>query len=46
MTNSAIVVSSSRSRTIAYWVATGLLALECGVGGLMGALRLPPFPGS
>jgi uncharacterized membrane protein YphA (DoxX/SURF4 family) len=35
--------ASSRSRTIAYWVTTGLLALECGVGGVMGALRLPPF---
>jgi uncharacterized membrane protein YphA (DoxX/SURF4 family) len=35
----------SRSGTIAYWVATGLLALECGVGGVMGALQLPPFVG-
>jgi hypothetical protein len=35
--------SSSRSHTIAYWVTTGLLALECGVGGVMGALRLSPF---
>src|SRR4030095_13470541 len=26
-----------------YWVTTGLLALECGVGGMMGALQLPPF---
>jgi hypothetical protein len=34
--------ASSRSRAIAYWV-TGLLALECGVGGVMGALRLAPF---
>src|SRR5215469_2941186 len=37
--------ASSRSRTIAYWVTTGLLALECVVGGVMGALRLPPFSG-
>src|SRR5262245_976148 len=37
--------AASRSRTIAYWVTTGLLALECGVGGVMGALRLPPFIG-
>jgi uncharacterized membrane protein YphA (DoxX/SURF4 family) len=37
--------ASSRSRTIAYWATTGLLALECGVGGVMGALRLPPFSG-
>jgi uncharacterized membrane protein YphA (DoxX/SURF4 family) len=35
--------SSSRNHTIAYWVTTGLLALECGVGGVMGALRLSPF---
>jgi uncharacterized membrane protein YphA (DoxX/SURF4 family) len=35
--------SSSRSRTIAYWFSTVLLALECGVGGVMGALQLPPF---
>jgi uncharacterized membrane protein YphA (DoxX/SURF4 family) len=35
--------ASSRSRTVAYWVTTGLLALECGVGGMMGALQLPPF---
>jgi uncharacterized membrane protein YphA (DoxX/SURF4 family) len=33
----------SRSRLIAYWVTTGLLALECEVGGVMGALRLSPF---
>src|SRR5262245_55643653 len=36
---------SSRNRTIAYWVTTGLLALECVVGGVMGALRLQPFLG-
>jgi uncharacterized membrane protein YphA (DoxX/SURF4 family) len=35
--------ASSRSRAIAYWVTTALLALECGVGGVMGALRLAPF---
>jgi hypothetical protein len=35
--------SPSRSHTIAYWVTTGLLALECGVGGVMGTLRLSPF---
>jgi uncharacterized membrane protein YphA (DoxX/SURF4 family) len=37
--------ASSRSRIIAYWVTTVLLALECGVGGVMGALRVPPFLG-
>jgi uncharacterized membrane protein YphA (DoxX/SURF4 family) len=41
----AVSVTSSRSRSIAYWVTTVLLALECVVGGLMGALRLPPFIG-
>jgi uncharacterized membrane protein YphA (DoxX/SURF4 family) len=35
----------SRSGTVAYWTATGLLTLECGVGGVLGALRLPPFFG-
>jgi uncharacterized membrane protein YphA (DoxX/SURF4 family) len=35
--------SSSRSYTIAYWVTTGLLALECGVGGVTGTFRLSPF---
>ena len=37
--------ASFRSRTIAYWVTTGILALECGVGGVMGAARLSPFSG-
>jgi uncharacterized membrane protein YphA (DoxX/SURF4 family) len=44
--NPADSAFSSRSLTIAYWVTTGLLALECGVGGVMGALRLPPFSGT
>jgi uncharacterized membrane protein YphA (DoxX/SURF4 family) len=38
-------VFSCRSRNIAYWVTTVLLAAECMVGGVMGALRLPPFIG-
>jgi uncharacterized membrane protein YphA (DoxX/SURF4 family) len=37
--------ASTGSRLIAYWVTTGLLALECAVGGVMGGLRLPPFIG-
>lgn len=37
--------SATRLRVIAYWVATLLLALECVAGGVMGALRLPPFIG-
>jgi uncharacterized membrane protein YphA (DoxX/SURF4 family) len=32
-----------RWRVVAYWVTTGLLALECGVGGVMSVLRLSPF---
>ena len=33
----------SGGSTIAYWVITVPLALECAVGGVMGALRLPLF---
>ena len=33
----------SRGSTIAYWVITVPLALECAVGGVMGGLRLPLF---
>src|SRR2546428_210816 len=45
MTNLASSAASSRSRTSAYWVTTLLIATECVVGGMMGALRLPPFIG-
>jgi uncharacterized membrane protein len=46
MTTRAIAsVFSTRRRTIAYWALTLLLATECIVGGIMGALRLPPFIG-
>src|SRR6266581_7296356 len=38
--------TSSRSRTIIYWIATILLVLECEVGGIMGGLRLQPFLGT
>jgi uncharacterized membrane protein YphA (DoxX/SURF4 family) len=44
-TNLAKSATSSRPCTIAYWVTTVLLALECVVGGMMGTLRLPPFSG-
>jgi uncharacterized membrane protein YphA (DoxX/SURF4 family) len=37
--------SSFKSRTFAYWVTTLVLATECVVRGVMGALRLPPFIG-
>jgi DoxX-like protein len=30
---------------VAYWATTGVLAAECFVGGVMGALRLQPFKG-
>jgi uncharacterized membrane protein YphA (DoxX/SURF4 family) len=45
MTKPASSTDRSRRRIIAYWVTTGILALECGVGGVMGVLRLPPFLG-
>ena len=34
---------SFRGRTTVYWVTTLLLALECLVGGIMGALQRPTF---
>jgi hypothetical protein len=34
-----------RKGTFAYWLATGLLATECVVGGVMGSLRMQPFIG-
>jgi uncharacterized membrane protein YphA (DoxX/SURF4 family) len=37
--------TSSRARRIAYWVITVLVATECLVGGMMGALRRPRFIG-
>jgi hypothetical protein len=33
----------SRRRLIAYWIATGIIAAEFAVGGVMDLLRLPPF---
>ena len=38
-------IASARTRVIAYWTTTALLATECFVGGVMGALRLQPFRG-
>ncbi|OBI22007.1 hypothetical protein A5712_13910 [Mycobacterium sp. E2327] len=37
--------SATARRNWIYWTATGLLAAECFVGGVMGALRLQPFAG-
>jgi uncharacterized membrane protein YphA (DoxX/SURF4 family) len=39
------LTTSSQGRTIAYWVTTLLLALECLAGGIMGGLQRPPFLG-
>jgi DoxX-like family len=36
-------VKPFRGRTTVYWVTTLLLALECLVGGIMGALQRPTF---
>ena len=36
-------VKSFRGRTTVYWVTTLLFALECLVGGIMGALQRPTF---
>ena len=45
MTNPASSTVPSRTRTMAYWGTTLVLATECVVGGVMGALRLLPFIG-
>ena len=39
-------LSPAQARGIAYWAATAVLVVECVVGGVMGALRLPPFLGT
>jgi uncharacterized membrane protein YphA (DoxX/SURF4 family) len=41
MTNSASSAASSRSRSIAYWVTTVLVAAELLVGGVIDILRIP-----
>lgn len=38
-------MQTSSTSGIAYWVTTVILAGECLAGGVMGALRLPPFIG-
>jgi DoxX-like family len=38
-------MTPARTRAVAYWTTTGVLATECFVGGVMGALRLQPFKG-
>ena len=36
---------AGRTRTLAYWIATVILAVECVVGGVMASLRMQPFLG-
>src|ERR1700751_6367083 len=38
-------ISSAQIPVIAYWTTTAVLAAECFVGGVMGALQLEPFKG-
>jgi len=38
-------ISSAQIHVIAYWTTTAVLATECFVGGVMGALQLQPFKG-
>ena len=38
-------MTPTRIRAVAYWTTTGVLAAECFVGGVMGALQLQPFKG-
>jgi hypothetical protein len=45
VTNVTSSAASSRSRTIAYWGTTGVLAAECLVGGALGLLRWPSYVG-
>jgi DoxX-like family len=37
------VIASTRLSIRAYWITTAVLATECLVGGVMGALQLSPF---
>src|SRR5262245_11083714 len=41
MTTMAIPAASSRSRMIAYWVTTALVAAELAAGGVIDVLRIP-----
>src|SRR5262249_56921042 len=36
-------ISGATARVTAYWISTAILGAECLGGGVMGALRLPPF---
>ena len=41
MTDLAVPVPASRSRTMVYWIATALLAAEFALGGIWDLLRIP-----
>src|SRR5215472_2668734 len=45
MSNLDSSITLSRNHSLAYWITTAILATECIVGGIMGALRLQPFIG-
>ncbi|MBV9732003.1 MAG: DoxX family protein, partial [Verrucomicrobia bacterium] len=45
MTVNSPAVSARTGSTVAYWIVTILLATECIVGGIMGALKMEPFIG-
>jgi len=37
------LITATQGRTIIYWIVTTILAVECFVGGVLGALRFRPF---
>ena len=45
MTVNSPTVSARTGLSTSYWITTALLATECIVGGVMGALRMEPFIG-
>jgi uncharacterized membrane protein YphA (DoxX/SURF4 family) len=45
MTVNSPTVSARTGSVVAYWIVTILLATECMLGGIMGALRMEPFIG-
>jgi hypothetical protein len=45
MVNLASSAAPSRSRTLAYWATTAIVAAEFLVGGVMDVMRMPPFFG-
>src|SRR3954463_9680756 len=45
MVNFANSAATSRSRTLAYWASTAIVAAEFLVGGVMDLMHMPPFFG-